>query len=110
MKNYGAILIILSGICNALGQFFWKLSNAQINIFMILGFVFFGFGGILMIAGFKYDELSNLHSLMGVSYIVAFALSILYFDEIFTVRQLIGCIMILIGVIRLGLGGSKNNA
>ena len=110
MKKYGTILMILSGICNALGQFFWKLSNAQINLYMITGFLFFGFGGILMILGFKYDELSNLHSLIGVSYIVAFALSIFYFGEIFTARQLIGCLMILTGIARFGLSGGKNHA
>lgn len=109
MKNYGAILIILSGICNALGQFFWKLSNAQINLLMMIGFLLFGLGGIFMILGFKYDELSNLHSLMGVSYIVAFIISIFYFNEIFTTRQLIGCLMILFGVIRLGFNGDKKN-
>lgn len=110
MKNYGAVLIILSGICNALWQFFWKLSNAQINLYMVIGFLLFGIGGIFMILGFKYDELSNLHSLMGVSYIVAFAISIFYFDEVFTLRQLIGCFMILVGVIRLGLWRDKKYA
>ena len=110
MKNSSAILIILSGIFNALGQFFWKLSNAQINFCMFIGFLFFGIGGVLMVLGFKNGELSNLHSLMGISYIIAFLLSIFYFGEMFTIRQLIGCLMILIGVIRLGFGGCKNNA
>ncbi len=108
MKNYGAILIIMSGILNALGQFFWKLSNANFNYFLIVGFLFFGIGGLLMVLSLKYDELSKLHSLMGISYIVAFSLSVFYFKEIFTIRQIIGCLLVLIGVVKLGFTGKDN--
>jgi len=109
-KNRGALLVIMSGICNALGQFFWKISDAQINCYMLIGFLFFGIGGLFMIVGLKYDELSNLHSLMGISYVVAFAISVLYFHEVFTVRQIIGCIMILVGVVCLGIDGGNGHA
>lgn len=108
MKNSGAILIILAGILNALGQFCWKLSGAKFNIFLLIGFLLFVSGGFLIVFSLKYGELSKLHCLTGISYVVAFSLSVFYFKESFNIRQIIGCILILVGIIRLGFNGDKN--
>ena len=106
MKKYGVALIILSGIFNAFGQFFWKLSHAEINLFLFAGFMFFGLGGLLMVMSLKYGELSKLHSLTAFGYVIAFCLSVFYFHEDFSNIQLLGCLMITVGVIRMGVANA----
>jgi len=102
-NNTGKILMIFSGICNVMGQFFFKLSTPYFNIFYIfIGLTFLFIGGVTMVLALKYDELSNLHSLLGIGYVIAWFLAIFYFKENFSIIQILGCIFILIGVTRLG--------
>ncbi len=98
----GILLMIISSITIASGQFFWKLALGELNIWLLLGFIIYGIGAISMIIAFKYGELSVLHPVMAFSYIVAFLLSVLALHEPWDWTQIAGVLIIMAGIILLG--------
>lgn len=97
------LMMIIASISVASGQFFWKLSQAEFNIWLILGFSIYGVGALLMIGALKIGKLSVLHPIMAFSYIFAFFLSVFFLNESWDSSQIIGIIIITIGVILLGI-------
>lgn len=98
----GIIIMIFSSMLVALGQFFWKLSAGEINLFIVYGFITYFFGAIAMIRAFKYAQLSVLHPVMAFGYIFAFCLSVFILEESWDYQQIVGIIFILFGVVLLG--------
>lgn len=91
--------MITSALCTSLGQMLWKLSEAQINVYLIVGFLLYSVGALLMVVGFKYGELSRLHPLLCLSYFFAIILGWTILGEIISVYKLIGIAVIITGVI-----------
>lgn len=104
MKLYkGVILIILSAVCVAIGQYLWKLSANQFYL-AILGFVLYAIGALLMIIAFRFGELSVLHPMLSVSYVLAIIVG--YFSSLHepvTLTKIAGVAVIFLGMVFLGL-------
>lgn len=103
----GVLLMASASLMIAGGQFFWKLASGQLNLNIILGFIIYGLGAVLMIHSLKFGELSVLHPVMAVSYITSTTLAIIFLDEAFTFLQFVGIIFIILGVILLGVTQHK---
>lgn len=101
--NKGIVFMIISAFFTANGQLFWKLSqnsNRLINI--AIGFILYGLGALLMIIAFKNGELSVLYPIMCVSYIFALINGYVFLHETISLSNLIGIMIIIIGVSLLG--------
>lgn len=101
----GILLMIASAFFTANGQLLWKLAlNSDQIIKIIMGFVLYGMGALLMILAFKFGELSVLYPIMCVSYIFAIINGYLFLGEALSVRKLLGILLIIAGVSFLGKG------
>ena len=59
----GILLMLVSSICVYTGQLFWKLSSKEL-LFLLLGFVLYGIGAIVMLIAYKYGSLSVLQPML----------------------------------------------
>lgn len=105
-KNMGVVLMISSALCTSLGQLFWKMSNAQINILLILGFAFYSAGAIILVLALSFGDLSKLHPLLCFSYIFALLLGYFILGENISLLKLLGIGSIITGVIFILRGGN----
>lgn len=98
----GIVLMILAALCTAFGQLFWKLSEASLNIELIIGFTLYFFGAVLMTIAFRFGKLSVLHPLLSVGYVISTILGSIFLNESISVTTIIGIIIIMTGVIVIG--------
>ena len=103
-NKIGIIIIIISAITTAFGQYFWKISEGSKIIELLIGFSLYGIGAILMIIAFKFGSLSVLHPMMSIGYIIALLIGYFLLDEDITKFKIIAIIFILIGVVLRGVG------
>ncbi len=105
LKNYkGIILIIFSALTTSIAQLCWKLSLGEINIYLIIGFLLYGFGGFIMIAAFKFGSLSVIHPFLCSSYIFAYIWGYWILGETLSPMKIIGAIILIVGVMLIGGG------
>lgn len=101
----GILLMIASAFFTANGQLLWKLAlNSDQTIKIIMGFVLYGIGALLMLIAFKFGELSVLYPIMCVSYIFAIINGWIFLGEALSLRKLVGILIIIAGVSFLGKG------
>ncbi len=104
----GIILMVVSSLITSIGQLMWKLSAENNLIWMyILGFALYGIGAFLMIIAFKFGELSVLHPMMSVGYIMSIILGAVILNENISSHKLLGIGLIIVGMFFLGHSGSK---
>jgi len=103
-NKIGIILMICAALCTSLGQFFWKLSGATINIFLFAGFILYFSGALLMIVSFKFGSLSVLQPILSLGFVFGILFGILFLDEKVSINVIIGTVLILIGVCFIGGG------
>ncbi|MGX6446101.1 EamA/RhaT family transporter [Neobacillus sp. K501] len=96
-KHSGKFLMITSALLTATGQLFWKMGFSYF-VFMILGFICYGAGALLMIKSFATEKLSVAYPLMSISYIFALLLGGFILDEPITYMKIIAIIFLFIGV------------
>lgn len=107
-KNYkGIILMAIAALLTAIGQLLWKISSGKVNKFMIIGFLCYGLGAMLMILAFRFGSLSVLHPMLSLSYIFAIIFGAIFLGEYLKFVQVIAVISISIGVILIGGGDVK---
>ena len=104
-KNKSGILLMLFASFNtALGQMFWKMSNGELNRYLLLGFFFYFLGAVFMIVSFRFGSLSVLHPFMSVGYVFSIVLGIVFLSETVTLKIIIGIFLIIVGVMLIGGG------
>jgi len=112
MKLYkGVILIILSAVCVAVGQYLWKLSQSQNMLYLaLIGFVFYAVGALLMIVAFRFGEVSILHPMLSVSFVLGLFIGNYSLQESIKPTMIIGVAIIFLGMVFLGLAsrGAKH--
>ena len=109
-KKYISIIsIILCTFMTAMGQILWRLGAksttnfiSYLNIYIILGFVVYGIGAILMIIALKFWELSKVHPFLALGFVWVTIFSPLILGEVITTLNIIGIIIIILGVIFIG--------
>lgn len=106
MKLYkGVILIILSAACVVIGQYLWKRSQMPDGqpYQMVVGFLFYALGALLMILAFRHGELSVLHPMLSVSYVLGIVVGYFALQEPITLAKAGGVAVIFLGMVFLGL-------
>lgn len=105
-NKIGIILILITSVMTSLGQVFWKLgpeSNKAL-IYILIGFMFYGVGTILMILAFRYGSFSVLHPLLACGYIFGLIWAKLFLNESISFIQGLGILLIIIAVLFIGGG------
>ena len=77
------------------------MSNDAGMLYMLLGFVLYGFGGIAMIKAFGCGPLSVLHPMMSTGYILSLILGVAVLHEHVSLTRIAGVIVIIIGLVIL---------
>ena len=114
-KNWAIFLVVFVTLLTSLGQIFWKFGSYHINanLFswlnppLLLGFLSYGLGAILLIIALKHGELSTLYPIVATSYIWVALLSPLFFPEVFTYAKFIGIAVIILGVALITRGEKR---
>ena len=84
MKNKtlsGIILMLIAAMFVAIGQLFWKISEAQINLWLIAGFIIYAGGALIMTIALRFGKLSMLQPIFSFSYIAAIFLGNIFLNE-----------------------------
>ena len=82
----------------------WKLSAMQGLVFMLVGFVFYGAGALIMIIAYKFGKLSVLQPMLSLNYVLSILLAAFVLREAITLYKVIGVIIITCGVITIAGG------
>lgn len=109
------ILVIICTFIITIGQVLLKksvtnlsnLHNIITNTSLILGFVAYGFGIILLVMALKYGKLSVIYPFMALSFIWITFASIKIFNEHVSLFNWLGILLIIIGVSVISLGAEK---
>lgn len=104
-KNYKGICIILfASLLTATGQLFWKISDGTLIFYILIGFICYGLGAVLMIIAFRFGSLSVIHPMLSFGYIFALIFGSIFLKESITTIQIIGIFTIMAGVALIGGG------
>lgn len=107
MKLYkGVILIIFSALCVTAGQLLWKLSVDRFYL-VFVGFALYALGALLMIMAFRFGELSVLHPMLSVSYVLAIIVGYYFLSEPVTPTKVGGVAVIFVGMLFLGFSSKR---
>jgi uncharacterized membrane protein len=110
-KKIAIISAILCTLLTATGQLLWKFGVqgiegsgllAYLNIYVILGFISYGIGAILLVVALKFWELSRIHPLLALGYVWVTLFAPIFLHEIISTQRIIGVGVIIIGVILIG--------
>ena len=100
----GIILMLFSSLCVCIGQLFWKLYANGNLVFVILGFMFYGIGALVMLYAYKFGSLSVLQPMLSANYVFTVILATTILKEEINLLKIIGILIIIIGVILIGGG------
>ena len=100
----GIMLIIIAAMLTSVGQLFWKISHGSEIKLVIIGFVCYGLGAVLMILAFRFGSLSVLHPFMSVGYIFAIILGQIQLHENISLTKYVAVAIIMLGVTLIGGG------
>jgi len=108
------LLVIACTVFTSLGQIFWKLgvngfllSEVFTNFNLILGFVFYGIGLILLVMALKFGDLSLLYPFIALSFVWVALMSHFFLAEKLNLIKGLAIIVIIAGVSLIGYGGRK---
>ena len=95
--------MIIASLFTSIGQLSWKVfQNEKIILFLLLGFILYSIGAILMIIAFKFGKYSAVHPMLCTSYVFALIFGYIFLKENIDVLQIIGILTITVGVILIG--------
>ena len=100
----GILLMLLSSLFVCVGQLFWKLSVDKNLLYLLLGFVLYGMGALVMLYAYKFGSLSVLQPMLSANYVFTIILASTVLHETITVAKVIGILVIICGVILVGGG------
>lgn len=103
-NKVGILFILCASLTTSFGQMFWKMSEGNSIIFILIGFLLYFFGAGLMILAFRFGSLSVLHPILSTGYVFAVFIGIIFLEEIINVKEISGIICIIFGAILIGGG------
>ena len=74
---------------------------------MLLGFMFYGAGALIMIIAYKYGKLSVLQPVLSLNYALSIVLGFVFLHEPITILKIIGVLVITVGVICIAGGDEE---
>lgn len=112
-------LIIFCTIFTSVGQLLWKKGLISLNfseglsflnMFIIFGFISYGFGFILMLLALRSGELSVLYPIIATGFIWISIFSPLFFPtDAMNIWKWSGVILIILSVSLLGIGANRTD-
>ena len=102
----GMVFMSASALAVAIGQLLWKFSGGTDLVLLMLGFVSYGIGSLLMVAAFKFGKLSVVHPVLSFSYVFGIFFGYFFLGEVLGAHQIVAIALIIIGVAFIG-GGDK---
>lgn len=103
-KWKGVASMLMSAACVCVGQLFWKLSNSELNLLLIIGFFFYVLGAMLMVFGYRFGKLSHLQPILSASYAISIILGFSFLGEPITFFKCAGVLVVTAGVILIASG------
>ncbi len=100
----GILLMLLSAICVCVGQLLWKVSSTLGFKWLLIGFLFYGIGALIMIIAYRYGKLSVLQPILSINYVLSIILAKIVLKEEITILKCIGILFIVVGVILIAGG------
>ena len=100
----GMLFMSVSALTVAVGQLLWKFSGGTDLILLVLGFVSYGIGSLLMVIAFKFGRLSVVHPVLSLSYVFGIVLGYVFLGEVLSPVQFLAVTLIMSGVILIGGG------
>ena len=98
----GIAIMLCSSLFTCTGQLLWKLSSQHNQQIMILaGFALYGCGALLMIIALRFGDLSVLHPMLGIGYVLSVILGDVVLHEAFEIKKIVGIAVILFGLVCL---------
>lgn len=95
--------MIIASLFTSIGQLSWKVfQNEKIILFLLLGFILYSIGAVLMIIAFKFGKYSAVHPMLCTSYVFALIFGYIFLKENINMLQIAGILTIIIGVILIG--------
>lgn len=101
-NKIGIMFMIISSLCACIGQLLWKLSSIQGIYVLLIGFVFYIIGALIMIVAYKFGSLSVLQPMLSLNYVLSIILAAAVLNESISVIRIIGVLIIISGVILIG--------
>ncbi|MBM7690157.1 hypothetical protein BCR24_14400 [Enterococcus ureilyticus] len=109
--SLGILLILIAATLSSLGQLAWKFGADGVGSYAIIlyaiGFVAAGAGMFVMMAAFRYGEVSILQPMMSLGFALSIVLGALFLNESITWYKLLGTGFIIVGSILLGIEGNE---
>jgi undecaprenyl phosphate-alpha-L-ara4N flippase subunit ArnE len=102
----GIPLILISALFTSAGQLLWKLGTVHFALILV-GFVLYGCGALAMIGAFRFGEISVLHPMLSVSYVLSLVLGALVLHEAVTAHKIAGIALVIVGMVFLGLSSAS---
>lgn len=90
--------MLIAAFLSSVGQLFWKLGFSDMY-FMVLGFICYGGGAILMIKSYSLEKLSIAYPIMSTSYIFALVFGYFILNENITWTEVFAVFLIFVGVV-----------
>lgn len=106
----GILMMVISALLVSFGQMFWKMFHTDGLWALILGFVLYACGALVMIVAYRYGSLSVLQPILCLSYVFAIFIAIFLLNEQITPMKLAGIIIVIFGVVMIAGGDSPDSA
>jgi undecaprenyl phosphate-alpha-L-ara4N flippase subunit ArnE len=103
-NKIGILLMIASSFFACIGQLFWKLSVDYGLFILLIGFIFYFIGALLMLVAYKFGSLSVLQPILSFNYIISIIMAAVFLKEPLTLAKVAGVIIIMFGVVLIGGG------
>ena len=99
--------MVIAAVFACVGQLLWKLSVTEGILFLLFGFVLYGFGALLMLIAYRYGSVSVLQPMLSTNYVLSAVLGFFVLQEKLSVLKVSGIIIITSGVILIGGGDAE---
>jgi len=100
----GIILMASSALFASFGQMFWKMFHTEGVWALILGFVLYACGALIMIIAYRHGKLSILQPMLCLSYVFAIFIAVFILQEQMSPLKLAGILVVIFGVIMIAGG------
>ena len=112
---FAIFLVILCTILTSFGQYFIKqgavnISNLTsiVSIPLIIGFISYALGSLILVIALKHGELSILYPFVSLSFVWVVLIGVFLLGESIGVLHIVGILSIFVGVILTGAGGGSS--
>ena len=118
-RKKSIFIIILATFLVSLAQVFFKIgsqtvtkqiSSLLLNLPLFFGFLFYGFGAILVLMALRGNELTLIYPMITTSYVWVFFISVYFFDEIFSFFKVFGILLIIMGISIINMSKSRKKS